>query len=59
MIEEGENVIGAVANKRAEASEKELARTFSALLREAARHGARRMTVIVEFETGETTTWAR
>jgi hypothetical protein len=58
MIEESENVIGALANKRAEASEKELARTFSALLREAARHGAKRMTVTVEFEAGETTTWA-
>lgn len=53
LIDDGESVIAAVGNKRASETGKELARTFSALLREASLHGAKRMTVTIEFESGE------
>lgn len=43
LIESGESVVAEVGNKRRGDSDKELARTFSALLREASRHGAKRM----------------
>lgn len=56
LIESGESVIAAVGNKRAGETGQELARTFSALLREASLHGAKRMTVTIEFEQGES--WA-
>jgi hypothetical protein len=56
LIDDGESVIAAVGNKRLGESGKELARTFSALLREASLHGARRMSVTIEFESGES--WA-
>lgn len=56
LIECGESVVAAVGNKRRGDSDKELARTFSALLREASRNGAKRMTVTIEFEGGES--WA-
>lgn len=56
LIEDGESVVAEVGNKRRGDSDKELARTFSALLREASRHGAKRMTVTIEFEGGES--WA-
>ena len=56
LIDDGESVIAAVGNKRAGETGKELARTFSALLREASLHGAKRMTVTIEFEGGES--WA-
>lgn len=58
MIASDESVIAAVGNTRAANSEKELARTFSAMIREASRHGAKRMTVTIEFEAGESTSWA-
>ena len=57
LIENDESVIAAVGNKRLAHSEKELARTFSAMLREASRHGAQRMTVTIEFETDEAISW--
>lgn len=56
LIESGESVVAEVGNKRRGDSDKELARTFSAMLREASRHGAKRMTVTIEFEGGES--WA-
>jgi len=56
LIESGESVVAEVGNKRRGDSDKELARTFSALLREASRHGAKRMSVTIEFEGGES--WA-
>lgn len=56
LIDDGESVIAAVGNKRVSETGKELARTFSALLREASLHGAKRMTVTIEFEGGES--WA-
>lgn len=58
MLESGESVVAAVGNARAVGGEQELAKTFSALLREASRHSAKRMTVTIEFESGEATTWA-
>ena len=36
---------------------KELARTFSTMLREASRNGAKRMTVTIEFEAGGEASW--
>jgi len=57
LIEKGENVVAAVGNRRRADSDKELAKTFSALLREASLHGAKKMTVTIEFEGGES--WAR
>jgi hypothetical protein len=56
LIDDGESVIAAVGNKRVGETGKELAKTFSALLREASLHGAKRMTVTIEFEQGES--WA-
>lgn len=56
LIDDDESVIAAVGNKRVGETGKELARTFSALLREASLHGARRMTITIEFEGGES--WA-
>ena len=56
LIDNNESVIAAVGNKRRGDSDKELARTFSALLREASLHGAKRMTVTIEFEGEES--WA-
>jgi hypothetical protein len=56
LIDGGESVIAAVGNKRAGETGKELARTFSALLREASLHGAKRMTITIEFDGGES--WA-
>jgi hypothetical protein len=56
LIDDNESVIAAVGNKRRGDSDKELARTFSALLREASLHGAKRMTVTIEFEGEES--WA-
>ena len=56
LIEDDESVIAAVGNKRVGETGKELARTFSALLREASLHGAKRMSVTIEFEGGES--WA-
>ncbi|MDD2742688.1 MAG: Arm DNA-binding domain-containing protein [Rhodocyclaceae bacterium] len=56
MIESGESVIAAIGNRRVGETGKELAKTFSALLREASLHGAKRMTVTIEFEGGES--WA-
>jgi hypothetical protein len=56
MVDDGESVIAAVGNKRVGETGKELARTFSAMLREASLHGAKRMTVTIEFEGGES--WA-
>lgn len=53
LIDSGESVIAAVGNKRVAETGKELARTFSTLLREASLHGAKRMTVTIEFEGGE------
>jgi hypothetical protein len=50
LIESDESVIAAVGNKRLAHSDKELARTFSAMIREASRHGAKRMTVTIELE---------
>lgn len=57
LIECNESVIAAVGNKRLAHSDKELARTFSAMLREASRHGAQRMTVTIEFEAEEAISW--
>ena len=56
LIESNENVIAAVGNKRRGDSDKELAKTFSALLREASLRGAKRMSVTIEFEGAES--WA-
>lgn len=50
LIDNNESVIAAVGNKRRKDSDQELARTFSALLREASLHGAKRMTVTIEFD---------
>lgn len=58
MVESGESVLAAIANSRAVGNEKALAQTFSAMLREASRHGAKRMTVTVEFEAGGEASWA-
>lgn len=52
LIENNECVIAAIGNKRRDDSDKELARTFSALIREANLRGAKRMTVTIEFEGG-------
>lgn len=57
LIASDESVITAVGNKRLHHSDKELARTFSAMLREASRHGAKRMTINIEFEAGEAISW--
>lgn len=54
LIESGEGVIAAVGNARAADDDANLARTFSAMLREASRNGAQRMTVMVEFSAGGT-----
>jgi len=56
LIDSDENVIAAVGNKRRKDSDHELARTFSALLREASLHGAKRMTLTIEFDGEES--WA-
>lgn len=56
LIESNEGVIAVVGNRRRGDSDKELARTFSALLREASLHGAKRMSVTIEFEGEES--WA-
>lgn len=56
LIDSDENVIAAVGNKRRKDSDHELARTFSALLREASLLGAKRMTVTIEFDGEES--WA-
>jgi Arm DNA-binding domain len=58
MIENGESVIAAIGNKRAGGDEAQLARTFSALLRDASRHGAKRMTITIDFEVGDSESWA-
>lgn len=56
LIDSDESVIAAVGNKRRKDSDQGLARTFSALLREASLHGAKRMTVTIEF--GGEESWA-
>lgn len=56
LIDSDESVIAAVGNNRRKDSDHELARTFSALLREASLHGAKRMTVTIEFDGEES--WA-
>lgn len=56
LIDSDESVIAAVGNKRRKDSDQELVRTFSALLREASLHGAKRMTVTIEFDGEES--WA-
>ncbi|SDG72041.1 Arm DNA-binding domain-containing protein [Propionivibrio dicarboxylicus] len=53
LIEEGESVVASIGNKRRKDSDKQLAITFSALLREASLRGAKRMTVSIEFEGGD------
>jgi hypothetical protein len=58
MLETGDSVVAAVGNARAADSEQQLAKTFSALLREASRHSAKRMTVTIEFESGGPAAWA-